>query len=315
MVNRRSYLQGGAVFALGVGGVVDRLASMTEHRWTRVQTPTSRALYAATKAASTQFAAGSNGIVLQRTNDGWTVVRRNGPSGNGNNLRALGVTDDGARLWMAGASGALGEYDVDADELTDHTAPDDVTDTFTALSVAGSGDEPTVYVADASGSVHVSRDGGGSWTHLTPGSGATIHDIHCYGETSGVLVDGNGQAFETTTGTDWRRAGLDTDDHLAAVDAHGADDAHVVGTRVHERTGDGWSATDVTEAALNDVTVCTCGCIHAVGANGTIAHYPGEEMGHADGWQVSTPTATTLHGVALGHPHVAVGESGAIFEK
>ena len=317
MLDRRSYLQGAAL-SLGVpaaGVSLDRLAEMTDHRWTAVETPTSRTLNAAATASTGPVAAGRNGLLLERTDDAWTTVTRNGPGGDGSDLTTLGVTDDGDRVWMAGASGALGTYDVRAGERTDRTAPDDVTDDFTALSVAGSPGDEHVYLGDSSGTVHVSTDGGESWTHLTPGSGATIHGLDCYGPASAVLVDGAGAAFETATGTDWHRAGVDAEGRLAAVDADGADDVTVVGARVHERTDTGWHATDVTGATLTDVAVCSCGCVHAVGANGTIAHQPGEEMGNDGGWEVSSPTDVTLHGVALGYPHVAVGASGTILER
>jgi len=311
MLDRRTYLQSAALTLAAPAGV-GHLAAMADRRWTAVEAPTSRTLEAAVQTPVGAFAAGSNGILLERTSDGWTVRRRNGPSGNGNDLHAVDVDDDGTQVWMAGASGALGAYDVYAAELTDHTAPDDVTDTLTALSVTGSGDEATVYLGDASGNVHVSRDGGASWTHLTPGSGATIHGLDSDDETHAALVDGTGSVFETT-GDEWERAGLDAESHLEAVAVE--DEVTVIGSKVHERSDDGWRSVDVTDAALTDVAICACGGVHAVGVDGDVVHRPGEKQDEPGAWRVSSPTEATLHGVTVGHPHVAVGASGTILER
>lgn len=317
MVDRRSFLHGAALSlglpAVGVTGT--SLASRNRHRWTRVTTPTSDALHAVARAATGPFAAGGNGILLERTDAGWTAVRRNGPGGDGSNLTTLGVTTDGAHLWMAGASGALGVYDVRDGTLTDRTGPAGATDEFTALAVTGSAGDANVYLADAAGGIHVSFDDGtpGSWTHLTPGSGASIHGLDCYDATAGMFTDGTGSVYATTTGTDWHRVGIDgADGRLAALDADGSSDVTVVGDHVYRRA-DGWTESTVIDEALHDVAVCRCGCIHGVGAGGTIVHRPGS--GSEDDWRVSTPTGENLRGVALGRPHVAVGAGGTILER
>lgn len=46
------------MFALGVGGMVDHIASMTEHRWTHVQTPTATTLHG--------VALGESGAVFEK---------------------------------------------------------------------------------------------------------------------------------------------------------------------------------------------------------------------------------------------------------
>lgn len=334
MMQRRSFLRG-ASFALGMpatGSLASRMAEMGDRSWTSVSSPTSETLHAVARTVAGPFAAGSNGVVVGRTDAGWEAVRRNGPGGDGNNLQSLAATGDGERLWMAGASGALGEYDVAGDELTDRTAPDGVTNTLTAVAVTGEAGEATVFLGDAAGTVHVSRENGraGSWTHLTPGDGSAIRDVACYGPNAAVLVDADATVFATTDGDHWRRIGVDdAEGDLYAVDATRAGDVAAVGAGVYLREGGDWRSPDLTAAACSDVAVCSCGCVHAVGASGTVLHRPGRGMrtgggSHGGGggtetdggrWKRSSPTGQNLHGVVTGRPHVAVGASGTVLER
>ncbi len=61
------------------------------------------------------------------TSTGWQNVIGGGPTGPGNSLYGADVTDDGTALWFVGASGAIGEYDVESGVLTNRSAPMDVT--------------------------------------------------------------------------------------------------------------------------------------------------------------------------------------------
>ncbi|MFB6303988.1 MAG: hypothetical protein ABEH47_02380 [Haloferacaceae archaeon] len=317
MLDRRSFLRGASLaFAVPAAGVVgSRLLERSGREWTRVATPTSNTLHAVADAATGPFAAGGGGVLLERTDSGWRTALGDGPGGNGNNLTALGTTADGNEVWMAGASGALGAYDVQSSDLVDRSAPDDVTGEFTALAVTGSAGDANVYLGDASGTLHVSFDGGrpNTWRHLTPGTGATIHSLDCYDARAGVLVDGNKAVYRTADGVTWERIGIeDADGSLYAVDATGPDDVWTVGASIYSRTDDGWTSPDLSHGSLQDVGVCPCGCVHAVGASGTIIH----RHGHGDGdWRTSSPTGENLHGVALGRPHVAVGASGTVLER
>ncbi len=102
------------------------------------------------------------GVVLSRGAEGWRKELDGGPTGNGNgnDLYGAAVTDDGKRLWFVGASGAIGEYDVESGVLVDRSAPNDVTNNFNDVAVAGNADEADVYVAGDSGSIYYSFENG-----------------------------------------------------------------------------------------------------------------------------------------------------------
>jgi hypothetical protein len=294
--------------------------------WTTADSGTSRTLHDVAHAAGGAVAVGSGGVAVERGADGWTVAVESGPSGNGSNLHGVASTDDGERLWLAGASGAMGEYDPGTGALTDRSAPGGVTDTITDVAATGSAGDATVYLADASGRVHVSRENGrdGTWTSHTPGSGASVAAIDV-GESRGMLVDGNGDVFETTDGRTWTAvAGPDADASLTAVALDGAGTAVVAtdGGAVIAGSADRWEHETPVERPLRDVEVGNCGCVHAVGASGTVVH----RMGHGtpgitalarwfDWWRTRTPTGQNLHAIAIGHPHVAVGAAGTIVER
>lgn len=297
-----------------------------ERGWEVVDTPTQRTLHDVVRTEAGAFAVGAGGVVLERTEDGWSVVTESGPTGNGNNLLSAATTSDRARLWVAGASGAVGEYDPSTESGTSRSAPDGVTNTFTDIAVTGPAGDATVYLVDASGRVHVSEQNGepGSWTHTTPGSGAEISAVTVSGST-GFLVDENGAVFETTDGETWTE--LDTpafEETLTDVEMRTSETvvlAGASGTVVIRSNGE-WEQESAADAALHDVEVAECGCVHAVGASGTLLH----RKGHGtppfrrlarwlDWWTQTSPTGQNLHGITPGHPHIAVGASGTILEQ
>ncbi|MFQ3319289.1 MAG: hypothetical protein ACI8UR_000637 [Natronomonas sp.] len=325
--SRRTYLHGTAVTlglaVAGAGSAMERRGHGDE--WQRVSTPTNRTLTDVVFAADGAFAVGDGGVVLSRTDDGWETVLKNGPSGNGRNLTSAAAAADGKRLWMAGASGALAEYDVESGTLVGHSEPDGVTANLTDVAVTGTADGAGVYLADASGVIHASaaNGDGSSWTHQTPGSGATVHDLAFDGAGSGVFVDGNQGVFETSDGASWRRIGIETADHsLYALATDGAGTTRVVGGAVYTRADGEWTVVDPSDKALNDVAVGECGCVHAVGGGGAVLHRPGHDMAgvrtaaeRLELWSQANPTGENLHGIALGPPHVAVGDSGTVLER
>lgn len=293
--------------------------------WMAVDSPTQRTLHDVTRAEAGAFAVGAGGVVLERTEDGWSVVTESGPAGNGQNLSSAAATSNGACLWVAGASGAVGEYDPSTESMTTWSAPDDVTNTFTDIAVTGPAGDATVYLVDASGQIHVSEENGapGTWTHTTPGSGAEISAVTVSGST-GFLVDQNGAVFETADGETWTE--LDTpafDETLVDIEMRssqtvvlaGADGTVVVGSNGT------WEQESAADAALHDVEVAECGCVHAAGASGTLLHRKGHGTPPLktlarvfDWWTQTSPTGHNLHGITPGHPHIAVGASGTILE-
>ena len=95
--------------ALCAAAAVPTAAATTE--WTVEKAPTDGALYDVAYASDGAYAVGQDGIVLERTEKGWRKVTDGGVTGDGRDLLCADVTDDGDRLWFAGSSGAVGEYD------------------------------------------------------------------------------------------------------------------------------------------------------------------------------------------------------------
>lgn len=292
--------------------------------WTVADSPTSRTLYDAVHTDSGVFAVGAGGVVVAVGEHGWRLAVENGPTANGNNLSSAATTDGGERLWMAGASGVVGEYDPATGEMTSRSAPDGVTDTFTDIAVTGSAGDATVYLCDTSGRVHVSEANGreGTWTHATPGSGAEITAI-AVSDSTGVLVDRNKDVFRTTDGATWSK--VETPDLGVSLHDVELSDSTIVlagdGTVVAGSAGE-WELESPTERSIQDVEIGRCGCVHAVGESGTVLH----RMGHGtpglrtlarwlDWWERTSPTGQNLHGFAIGPPHVAVGAAGTIIER
>lgn len=297
-----------------------------ERGWDAVDTPTQRTLHDVARADAGAFAVGAGGVVLERTDAGWSLVTESGPGGDGNNLSSAAATADGDRLWVAGASGAVGEYDPASESLTPRSAPDGVTNAFTDVAVTGPAGDATVYLVDASGHVHVSEQNGepGTWTHATPGSGAAISAVAA-SDSAGFLVDQNGSVFETTDGEPWTELDApDFDETLTDVAMRSAETVVLAGASGTVVVGSGgeWEQESAADTALHDVEVEACGCVHAVGASGLVLHRTGYDTPPLrtlarwfDRWTRTWPTGQNLHAIALGHPHVAVGASGTILER
>ncbi|WP_435095112.1 WD40/YVTN/BNR-like repeat-containing protein [Halarchaeum sp. P4] len=334
-LSRRDVLRavGTGVAASTAGAGTASAASSDTGGWQAVESPTDRTLTDVAHTAGGTYAVGGGGVVIERESNGkrapgeaaWRTVTANGPDGNGSNLAAAAATDDGTRLWVVGASGALAELDVSTNEFVSYRAPDDVTNEFTSVAVSGSGADAAVHVGDASGHVHVSTgsaDDGRTWTHVTPGSGASVRGLAMRDATTGALVDANGSVFETTDGTSWERVGVeDVDGGLYDVTVTGGQ-TRVAGGALHLEADGGWGRTDPTQKTLYDIEMGSCGCIHAVGAGGTILHRPGHDIPGGVTvarwlglWDEASPVETTLHGVVMGDPHVAVGANGTIVER
>ena len=127
-------------------------------------------------------------------------------------FRSLGadVTDDGERLWFAGASGAIGEHDVTTGNINDRGEPEDNTGNFNDIAVTGESGEANVYVADDSGSISYSFNNGrsGTWDSVGVGQGDGFPAIDFYDERSGHVLNTNASVFETDDGTTYERIGI-----------------------------------------------------------------------------------------------------------
>ncbi|MFB6176635.1 MAG: WD40/YVTN/BNR-like repeat-containing protein, partial [Halobaculum sp.] len=282
--------------------------------WTTAETPIDKNLYGVAHTSAGVYAVGGGGDVIKRTDQGWKQVLDGGPTGNGNPLYGADVTDDGDRLWFVGGSGAIGEYDVTTGSLTDHSAPNDVTNNFNDVSVRGNAGDANVYVAGDSGKIYRSFEDGktGSWDQTTPGSGSAINAIDFFDSKSGHAVDGNKTVFETDDGNSYQKIGIaNANVNFYGVDSDGDSNVNISagGGVVYNYDGASWTKSDLGDASLRDIAVEN-GSGYTVGGGGKV-------FALSDGkWtQQSTPTGANLKGVSRGSVDVAVGASGTVIER
>jgi len=283
--------------------------------WTSVASPTGNTIHDVEYTAAGAYAVAGGGIVLERTATGWQKIVDGGPTGNGNNLYGADVTDDGQRLWFVGASGAIGEYDVTTGNLTDHSAPMDVTNNFNDVSVTGTAGEANVYVAGDSGKMYYSFENGASqtWEYVTPGSGAAINAVDFFDDREGHIVDDNKSVFYTEDGSTWDKLGIaDANHNFYGVDSDGFDDVWVCGGggTIYHWNGSQWIRSDTGDAGLRDIVVTDDDSDgYTVGGGGAVFALNGQ-------WtQQATPTGENLKAVVRGDPDIAVGAGGTILER
>ncbi|MFB6280440.1 MAG: WD40/YVTN/BNR-like repeat-containing protein [Haloferacaceae archaeon] len=306
----------GAAAAAAAVPAVGAAPAAAESAWTVAETPTGNTLHDVEYTAAGAYAVGGGGLVLERTSEGWTKVLDGGPTGNGNDLYGSDVTDDGKRLWFVGASGAIGEYDVETGNLEDHSAPMDVTNNFNDVAVTGPAGDANVYVAGDSGKMYYSFENGseGTWEYVTPGSGSNINAVDFYGDRTGHIVDGNKSVFHTSDGETWDKIGLaDANVNFYGVDSDGDDDVWVSGGggMIFHWNGTEWVPADTGDAGLRDIEVTgpdDDGL--TVGGGGKVYAYDG-----TDWVQQSTPVGENLKGVVRGDPAIAVGAGGTVLER
>ena len=77
--------------------------------WRTAETPVEVTLHDVAHTTTNAHAAGGGGTVIERTAAGWRTVLQGGPTGNGNDVYGAATTDHCKRLWIVGASGAIGE--------------------------------------------------------------------------------------------------------------------------------------------------------------------------------------------------------------
>jgi len=314
---RRRFLQASSVVA-GAALLPGLATAENSAGWQTAETPTGNTLYDVEATTAGAYAVGGGGVVIERTDAGWRKVLDGGPTGNGNSLYGADVTDDGKRLWFVGGSGAIGEYDVVTGDLTDHSAPMDVTNNFNDVSVTGEAGEANVYVAGDSGKMYYSFENGASqtWDYVTPGSGSNINAVDFYDDRKGHIVDGNKTVFYTEDGSTWDKLGIaDANVNFYGVDSDGADDVLVSagGGMVFHWNGSQWTPADTGDASLRDIEVTADGSDgYTVGGGGAV--YAVE-----DGrWvQQSTPTGQNLKAVVRADlpVDVAVGAGGTVIER
>ena len=280
--------------------------------WTSVESPTGENINDVAYTDEGAYAVAGGGIVLKRTDQGWKKVIEGGPSGNGNDLYGASVTDDGERLWFVGASGAVGEYDVTTQTLTDRSNPDGSSNNFNDVAVTNNSGEANVYVSGDSGQVFYSFDNGKSqtWNSVTPGSGSALKAIDFFASKAGNVVDTNQKVFETDDGETWDNIGIaDAGVTFYGTDSDAADDVWVSGGngKVFQWNGNKWTPQDLGDASLRDIELNDGNSAGlTVGNGGKIFQFDGSS------WQEQqTPTGANLKAVVRGSPDIAVGASGS----
>jgi hypothetical protein len=284
-------------------------AAATAGTWRAETVETDADLTDVESTAAGAYAVGTGGIVAERTVENgevtWRTVIQGGASGNGNDLYGSDVTDDRQALWFVGASGEIGEYDVEAGVLDDHSGPDDTGDNFNDVTVTGPAGEANVYTATDSGLIFYSFEDGepGTWDYVTAGSGSSIQAIDCHAPKACHAVDTNGKVFVTDDGVTWDAIGIpDANVNFYGVDSNAPEDVYVAGGngQVFHYDGAQWTPYDLGDRDLQAIEVDD-GKGYAVGASGLVVHYDG------DWHRETTETEQSLHGVTLEH---AVGASG-----
>jgi len=315
-VSRRTVLRGIGATALA-GGVAGRAAAASE--WTVAETETDNMLHDVRGTTTVPHAAGDGGVLVRRDADRWRLVFDGGPGGNGNDLYGLDVTDDGERLWLVGASGAIGEYDVSTGNLVDRSSPMDSTNNYNDVAVTGPAGDADVYVAGDAGKIYYSFENGreGTWEDVTPGSGAALPAIDFHGTRSGHAIDENGRVYETDDGETWQPIGIeDADVTFYGLDSDGETDVTVVGGNgtVYRYEGAGWRVDSVGDTDLQDVTYESGEGI-TVGGGGDLYE------ASADAWtKRDTPTGENLNGTVASFDtfvlrDYAVGDGGVVLER
>lgn len=181
--------------------------------WVPVETPTNVTLRDLTTTANGPLAVGDKGVAIGRGADRWGVVLEDGPGARSRTLYAVDTTDDGERVWFAGAGGALGYYDLRTEQRRDHSVPRGNANAFYSLTVAGERGSEKLLVGDGSGNVLPARVENGNdviWDWSTsPNNGnameAIAHDDAGYG----YAVDVASKVHVTTENDGWETVGIE----------------------------------------------------------------------------------------------------------
>ncbi|WP_436345861.1 hypothetical protein [Natronorubrum sp. FCH18a] len=295
----------------------------TPPEWHAVDAPTDATLRGViVSAASGGYAVGDGGTVLASGENGdeggWNVLLEDGPAAGGNDLRGVDATAGGGAVWVAGDSGSLGRIDAETGRHVDYTAPEDITDNWLGVAVAGDGGDETVLLINGSGAILRGRyrDETLEWTGPEkPGSGSSLSGVALLEDGVGYCCDTNDGVFETTDGGEsFERVGLEgADGTLTDVATTGEGECLVTADDgvVHRYDGPTWTPERVADQALSGiasrgerVAVCTDDAVYERdGANAEWERFDVDAPGPLLGVSIDAGRG------------VAVGEGGTLVER
>lgn len=267
--------------------------------WRTVEAPARNTLYGVTVFGSGALAVGESGVVFGRPNgEPWQTVIEHGPGGNSRSLAAVDATDDGARVWFAGDSGAVGTYDVAGAVKRDFSGIDDVDADWRSVSVSGDANEETVYLATDEGAVLrlaiVDRSLEVGEFVRPPTLASGLAGLETLADGRLVVLSRGGRLFVTADREEWTTVQFEPDEFVG-VAARGAS-----GSSNAERSDD---ATDA---------------VYAVRAGGEGYRYDGD----ATAFPFGRPTLTAVDAAAgescrnaLPERVVAVGSGGSVYRR
>ena len=290
--------------------------------WVPVETPTNVTLRDLTTTANGPLAVGDKGVAIGRGADRWGVVLEDGPGARSRTLYAVDTTDDGERVWFAGAGGALGYYDLRTEQRRDHSVPRGNANAFYSLTVAGERGSEKLLVGDGSGTVLPARVENGNdviWDWSTsPNNGnameAIAHDDAGYG----YAVDVASKVHMTTENDGWETVGIERAQGSFYDCAVGGGRLLIGGGngRVFEATGlrgnedPAWTPSDLGGFTIYGLDAARGGQL-ACGEGGNVF------LRSADGeWARGTYDGTeTFRAGLIGEQMVVVGSNGLVVER
>lgn len=267
-------------------------------------------------SANGPVAVGETGAVVARAPDGtWGVVVEDGPGATGETLRAVATTDDGERVWFAGANGALGFYDLPDSARRDRSEPDGITDAFGVLTVAGTRGDEKLLLADGNGAVYAAEVAGESldWgPAYRPAGDTALTDLAATPDGVGYAVDSNAVVRRTTPDEGWRAVGVEDAENSFYAVAAGPGVLLVGGGngRVYRSTDGGGTWTPFSLGSF------TVRALDATGDRAVAAGTNGTLVTRVDDWRPDEwEGSKTINAVALGGVDVAVGNGGLVLER
>jgi hypothetical protein len=285
--------------------------------WTTADVPIESTLFDVAVTPAVACGVGEDGLVLVDRGDGWSVALEDGPGADGNTLRGVDATADGAAVWTAGDGGAIARIDAGSGRHVDHSAPAGITDAWVDVAVGGERGAETVLLVNGSGAVVRGRyrDGEVAWTDpVKPGGGSSFGGVDFADESIGYLCDTSDGVFRTGDGGEtFRRVGIGGADGTLTDVAATAREACLASADdgvVHRYDGTRWTPDGVDDGPL--LAVASRG-EYAVASGDGVVH---ERTGEGGGWDRTATQATgALHGIAVGDDRaIAVGDGGVVVE-